>query len=1130
MAATTTLLLATVMCCNFLSHGSAPEPQLPNDTQHLSFVPHLHAVAGSSSLTLWQRLNGARVKANQIHHFHILLSLMLSGQVEVNPGPRPPKYPCGECGRAVTYSNGGGSIACDSCDRWFHRNCLNMSSVIFEAQQNLSWHCCCCGLPNTSSIFNSTMDNSTTSEASAPGSPQNTSSPSKTARPSLRTKSTVRHLKTQVVNFGSMWAKKDILEIQLRDSEIDLVFGCETHLADGITNSQVLPPNYDAIRRDRNTDGHGGVAIIHKTDLKVTKAYESKKTELVAAKVECQGKRPIIVAAVYRPPRSNLQYMKDLCEDIKHLESKFSNNAIWIGGDLNLPDIDWNTLDVVSSQYLQEISRTILETLTSCNMEQVVDFPTRGRNTLELLITNRPGLVHRLKPAPGISDHDTIPECDLDCNAQISRPVPHKIFLWSKADIKDMRRRISMRTRYYVQTFNASAPVETLWSSFKNIVDEATTSFVPTKMVSPRYSQPWFTRSCRQVVRQKNRAYRKARKTDSPSDWDRYKQLQKKAQRICKDANVAYVSKAIDKDFEMNSKKFYGYIRNKRTDNNGVSPLRENGILHHTPKAMADCLNRQFGSVFSPPTDSPPDMGPSPHPDMPPINITVNGVKLLLEKQKPNKAAGPDQIQARVLKEAAGELAPALTLLFNSSYQHGKVPDDWRHAIVSPIYKAGKNDRSKPVNYRPISLTCLCCKAMEHIVCSNLMKHLDNNNILTDKQHGFRKKRSCDSQLLITVDDLARALNNRQQVDCILLDFSKAFDKVSHFLLQHKLEHYGVRGRNLTWITDFLANRTQVVVVKGETSESIPVTSGVPQGSVLGPALFLVYINDLPIKVKSIPRLFADDCILYRTIRTQADADLLQLDLLALEQWEKDWAMSFAPDKCKLLRVTRKTSRLTVHANYTIHGTQLELVPEAKYLGVTLDKKLNFNSHMNATIKKCDKTRQFLQRNLRGCSPTVKSSSYKTFVRPIAEYAAAVWDPHRRNETAAQNFEAMQNRAARFVFNDWRRDSSITAMHNRLQWGTLQERRDRTKLTILHKIINGELAIPHSHLAHLSATHNHNTRNATANKYLHMQGCTHYQSTFFPSAAVLWNGLDRSVTTQKDAELFQGQLALAQLR
>ena len=174
-------------------------------------------------------------------------------------------------------------------------------------------------------------------------------------------------------------------------------------------------------------------------------------------------------------------------------------------------------------------------------------------------------------------------------------------------------------------------------------------------------------------------------------------------------------------------------------------------------------------------------------------------------------------------------------------------------------------------------------------------------------------------------------------------------------------------------------------------------TSGVPQGPVLCPALFLAYINNLPIKDKSTPRLFADDCILYRTIRTQADADLLQLDLLALEQWEKDWAMEFAPDKCKLLRITRKTTRLTIHASYKIHGTELELVEEAKYLGVMLDKKLNFNSHMNATIKKCDKTRQFLQRNLRGCNPAVKASAYKTFVRPIAEYASSVWDPLHRN-------------------------------------------------------------------------------------------------------------------------------------
>ena len=287
---------------------------------------------------------------------------------------------------------------------------------------------------------------------------------------------------------------------------------------------------------------------------------------------------------------------------------------------------------------------------------------------------------------------------------------------------------------------------------------------------------------------------------------------------------------------------------------------------------MADCLNRQFGSVFNKHTSTLPHLGPSPHKTMENIAIEVDGVEKLLHLQKSGKASGPDNIQARFLKETAVELAPALTLIFQASYIQGKMPDDWRHAIVSPIYKAGKNNRAKAVNYRPISLTCLCCKIMEHIVCSNLMKHLDNNAILTDFQHGFRRKRSCDSQLLITVDDLARALDKRKQVDAILLDFSKAFDKVSHSLLAAKLDHYGVRGMNLAWIRDFLQDRTQVVVLKGDKSDVVPVTSGVPQGSVLGPALFLVYINDLPERVKSTPRLFADDCILYREINSDADS------------------------------------------------------------------------------------------------------------------------------------------------------------------------------------------------------------------------------------------------------------------
>ena len=377
----------------------------------------------------------------------------------------------------------------------------------------------------------------------------------------------------------------------------------------------------------------------------------------------------------------------------------------------------------------------------------------------------------------------------------------------------------------------------------------------------------------------------------------------------------------VDSDFENGSKQFYRYLKNKRMDNNGICQLEDNGHILQDKKEMADCLNRQFGSVFNSPTNVPPRLGPSPHKTMGDIVIDEAGVMKLLQQQKAGKASGPDNIPARILREASGQLAPLLTLVFRASFSQGKMPGDWRHAAVSPVYKAGKNNRAKAINYRPISLTCLCCKIMEHIVCSNLMSHLDENGILTDFQHGFRRKRSCDSQLLVAVDDLAKALDRGQQVDAILLDFSKAFDKVSHFLLRCKLEHYGIRGKNLAWIEDFLRDRTQVVVLKGKTSDPVPVTSGVPQGSVLGPALFLVYINDLPECVKSTPRLFADDCILYRVINSKKDSELLQLDLRALEQWESNWQMEFAPEKCKLLRICRKR-KLTIRTDYTIHGTQ----------------------------------------------------------------------------------------------------------------------------------------------------------------------------------------------------------------
>ena len=209
----------------------------------------------------------------------------------------------------------------------------------------------------------------------------------------------------------------------------------------------------------------------------------------------------------------------------------------------------------------------------------------------------------------------------------------------------------------------------------------------------------------------------------------------------------------------------------------------------------------------------------------------------------------------------------------------------------------------EPANYRPIFLTCILCKTMEHIIASNLTKHFDRHNILYDLKHGFRERRSCETQLIQLVEDLARNLISGAQTDLILLDFSKAFDKVSHLKLLYKLKMHGICGNTLQWIQSFLIGRTQTVILEGQNSDELTVTSGVPQGSVLGPILFLLYINDLPENVQSQVRLFADDTAIYLAVGKQNNPQQLQDDLDQLQKWEELWDMEFNPGKCVVMHI-----------------------------------------------------------------------------------------------------------------------------------------------------------------------------------------------------------------------------------
>ena len=413
---------------------------------------------------------------------------------------------------------------------------------------------------------------------------------------------------------------------------------------------------------------------------------------------------------------------------------------------------------------------------------------------------------------------------------------------------------------------------------------------------------------------------------------------------------------------------------------------------------------------------------------------------------------------------------------------------------------------------------------MEHIVTSNMMSHLEEAKILSDAQHGFRKKRSCETQLILAIQDLAKSLDSRAQSDVILLDLSKAFDKVPHARLLYKLDFYGITSTTHNWIRNFLKDRSQQVVLEGVTSETSEVTSGVPQGSVLGPLLFLLFVNDLPeyVSPNTKVRLFADDCMLYRDIKTEADATQLQEDLTSLERWEKDWLMDFNPKKCQVLHVSKKKKPITFR--YTIHDHTLDSPDSAKYLGVHLAKDLSWNQHANAVAKKASSASAFLQRNIGPCPRNTKVLCYKALIRPIVEYACTVWDPSTQKNI--NKLEMIQRRYARFIYNDFRRTSSVTTMLHQLQWPTLQERRAQFKVVMVYRIVHCLIDIPREHLQPAITSQ----RGHTQKFIVPFARTLLYQRAFFPDSIRLWNALPKDMVNCTSVDQFRQKVQETQLR
>ena len=587
------------------------------------------------------------------------------------------------------------------------------------------------------------------------------------------------------------------------------------------------------------------------------------------------------------------------------------------------------------------------------------------------------------------------------------------------------------------------------WNILKYEIVSIIDKFVPFQKQGKRCRKKHLSKEAIRKIMIKQTMWRVYRRTRKEEDYAKYKEALNAATTEIRQSKRSYEQK-LACNIKNDSKSFYAYVRSKQNVQDKVGPLEDSaGNIISQGFLMAEDLNGYFSSVFTkedsslPVADAKFQGAKSDY--LGPLVVTLELVAKKIKAMKDNKSPGVDGIPPKLLMETVEQISIPLARVFNLSLKEGVVPYEWKEANIIPLFKKGSRNKSE--NYRPVSLMSVICKLLERLIKDHMVDFLVKHKLLNSSQHGFLKARSCLTNMLCFLEEITKWIDVGSPVDIIYLDFQKAFDKVPHQRLLLKLKAHGIGDSITDWIEQWLTDRRQRVVVDGEVSNWKSVLSGVPQGSVLGPILFLIYINDLDDSITSNVLKFADDTKLFRKVNTDGDKQHLQNDLDRLVKWSEKWQMLFNFGKCKCLH----TGHGNLNVNYKMGDTVLGTTVKEKDLGVTISADMKVSEQCGIAASKGNQILGLIRRNITYKGKKLIIPLYKAIVRPHLEYCIQAWRPYRKKDI--DTLERIQRRATKMI--PELRDLSYEERLKECGLTTLETRRLRGDQIEVFKILNG---------------------------------------------------------------------------